>query len=215
VQFTETGEWSPAWKGEAQPDPPLVQPAPPPLPIRPGYATGPYSPVRSVFSTPPRGGDRGYSLDHQRATTGHFTPPSTIPWSSYGNVSPPSHNSWSTPPRGTPGTGRGRGSRGKSRWSPERAPHVYWRTATSRVLPHPPTQEGVPRQPRAMHPGDTLLLPAPQLAGSSTLLPAPQLAPAAAQDAVTLLQRIRSFIALRDPDLLATATADVGAVALL
>jgi hypothetical protein len=188
VQFTETGEWSPAW---TEPSSPSRRPkthhsgraAPSPLP----------SPPRTAFVTPPRGSGKGPGL--------LSTPPSTVQWSTYSETSSPSASSRNTPPRGILSRARGGGRRGPSRWSPERGKQVHWGTGTTRVLSDA-GEEPTNYQGRKAAP-----------AVSAPLPPWPE--PPGPQDAVSLLQRLTSFMALRDPELLAAAASAVGAESLL
>jgi len=207
VQFTEAGDWSPAWNdSKAAPRSPL--------PKHPAMANRSSSPSRprALFVTPPRGNGKGPTGQHPHTQGSHFTPPATVTWNAYdadtndaynkgycdGTGISPAASSWDTPPR--PGARRGSG-RGGSRWSPPRPKQVHWGTGTTRALPH---TEGEPSRHRGSW--------GPP-AGDPTSSAHP--GHAIDGDTVAMLQKLTSFMALRDPDLLAAAAAAVGAESLL
>ncbi len=185
VLFTETRVWSSAWKEEALPTPPQLQQIPPLHPTLTGYLPRP-SPSRPMFITTPRGDYCGHTCGQTRGNGEYSTPPATIQWSSYGDVSPPSTSSWATPPRGAHSKGKGGNMRGKSRWSPERPMQVHWGMGTDLTRPYASIDSR--RQ------GTTIgVTPSSYRRRTTTAGTPPALS--ATQDAITLLQKLTSFMA--------------------
>jgi hypothetical protein len=193
VKFTETCDWSPAWN-EAASSPCRPTPhhppraAPPPLPSSP----------KKLFVTPPRGIGKGPSA--------LSTPLATVQWCAYSDAPSPSSSSRVTSPRGILSKARGGGRRGASRWSPEKPKQVHWGTGTTRILARV-GEEKVREEPTRQ--------PAELTAPPRGIPTHPWPGQPGAQDAVTVLQKLTSFMALRDPDLLAAAASEVGEESLM
>jgi hypothetical protein len=189
VQFTETGDWSPAWdEAGSPPRRPM-----PHLSPRATQSSLPSAP-RKLFVTPPRGSGKGPAA--------LSTPPSTVHWNTHSTAPSPTSSSRSTPPRSILLKAGGGTKRGASRWSPEKPKQVHWGTGTHRILGQPGKERrgASPNRPHAGLPAHAVGPPPrpwPNLTG--------------AQDAVTVLQKLTSFMALRDPELLAAAASAVGA----
>ena len=188
VRFPESGGWSPAWN-------PHNNNSPPPRKL--------LQEPKTAFTTPPRGAVRGPSSS--------VTPPPTVPWSAYRSSPPVPPRPRDAQPRASPTTARGGGRKGTSRWSPELPKQVHWGQTT--------TLSGNPPLPCHVSPGRQTSWRVPSVAsgqapgqptqGSGWVMPQQADAP----EAVSLLQKLTSFMALRDPELLAAAAEALGAEA--